>query len=170
MADLNLTPLGTVHTLLSVVAVVTALAALVIDGRIARESTIGRTYLLFLLLCTVTGLPIFRHGTVGPAHVIGVITLVLLVVATAADRSRAFGDASVYVATVSYSATVLLVMITAVTETLTRVPVSGPLVASQDAPVLKELDLALFVTFLVVAALQVRALRAAPGAGKLTAR
>jgi hypothetical protein len=42
---MSLTPLGTVHTLLSLVAVVAALAALVRDGGVAPRSGIGRVYI-----------------------------------------------------------------------------------------------------------------------------
>lgn len=73
---MNLTPLGTVHTLLSLVAVVAALVALIRDGGVAPRSGIGRVYIWSLVATCLTGLPIFRHGTIGPPHISGVLTLV----------------------------------------------------------------------------------------------
>ena len=90
---MNLTPLGTVHTLLSLVAVVAALAALVRDGGVAPRSRIGRLYIWSLVATCLTGLPIFRHGTIGPPHIIGVLTLAAFAVAFAAGKG-ALGRAS----------------------------------------------------------------------------
>jgi len=156
---MNLTPLGIFHTLVSLVAVVSAFVALFKDKQISPRTGIGRIYLLSLLITTLTGFPIFRHGSFGPPHVLGVITLIVLAVAAAADKLRLFGRASVYVQTISYSATVLLLMIPAVTETLTRVPPSAPLVASPEAPILQVFNLVLLGLFLTGVALQVRKLR-----------
>ena len=42
---MNLTPLGVVHTLLSLVAVVAAVVALVREGGVSSRSGIGRVYI-----------------------------------------------------------------------------------------------------------------------------
>lgn len=161
LTPFQLTPLGLFHTLVSLVAVVSAFVALFMDKEITPKSRIGRVYLLSLLITTLTGFPIFRHGSAGPPHVVGVLTLIALVVAAVADKFHAFGRASAYVATISYSTTVLLLMIPAVTETLTRVPPSAPVVASPEAPIFQLLYPALLGVFLVGLTLQVRRLRAA---------
>ena len=163
LTPFNLTPLGLFHTLVSLVAVVAAFVALYRDKGISPRTSIGRTYLLSLLITTVTGFPIFRHGSAGPPHVLGVMTLVVLAVAALAGKTRVFGRASAYVETVSYSTTVLLLMIPTVTETLTRVPPSAPWVASPEAPIFPPLYSVLLVLFLVGVFLQVRRLRAAGG-------
>jgi uncharacterized membrane protein len=157
---MNLTPLGTVHTLLSLVAVVAALAALVRDGGVAPRSRIGRVYIWSLVATCLTGLPIFRHGTIGPPHIIGVLTLAAFAVAFAAGKG-ALGRASARVEAISYWVTLLLLGVATVTETLTRLPPSAPLVASPDAGVLKVLDLGLLVLFVIGLTRQLRRLRAA---------
>ena len=90
------------------------------------------------------------------------MTVLVLAVAALAGKTRVFGRTSAYVETVSYSATVLLLMIPTVTETLTRVPPSAPWVASPEAPVFPPLYSVLLVLFLIGVSLQVRQLRAAP--------
>jgi uncharacterized membrane protein len=157
---MNLTPLGTVHTLLSLVAVVAALAALVRDGGVAPRSRIGRVYIWSLVATCLTGLPIFRHGTIGPPHIIGVLTLAAFAVAFAAGKG-ALGRASARVEAISYWVTLLLLGVATVTETLTRLPPSAPLVASPDAGVLKVLDLGLLVLFVIGLTRQIRRPRAA---------
>lgn len=163
LTPFQLTPLGLFHTLVSIVAVVTAFVALYRDKGISPRTSIGRTYLLTLLITTLTGFPIFRHGSIGPPHIVGVIILIVLAVAALAGTTRVFGRASAYVETVSYSTTVLLLMIPTVTETLTRVPPSAPWVASPEAPIFPPLYSALLVLFLVGVFLQVRGLRAPGG-------
>jgi hypothetical protein len=55
---MNLTPLGTFHTIVSLVAVFSAVVALAREGQISRKSGIGRIYIWSLVITCVTGLPI----------------------------------------------------------------------------------------------------------------
>jgi uncharacterized membrane protein len=84
---MNLTPLGTFHTFLSVVAVVSAFVALARDKEVCTGTRIGQFYLIALVVTCLTGFPIFRHGTISPPHILGVITLVTLAIALAAENS-----------------------------------------------------------------------------------
>lgn len=161
LTPFHLTPLGLFHTLVSLVAVLFALLAVLWERGVTPKTPIGRTYLWSLLITTITGFPIVRHGTIGPPHVVGAITLVVLAVAAVAEWTHVFGRASEYVKTIGYSTTILLLMIPTVTETLTRVPPGAPLVASPEAPIFKPLYSVLLVMFLVAVTLQVRRLRAA---------
>jgi uncharacterized membrane protein len=160
---LGLTPLGTFHTAISLVAVGSGLVALVRDKAISPKTTVGKTYVITTVITCLTGFGIFQHGGFGPPHVLGVITLVVLGVAAAAGRGKLFGRAAPYVEAVSYSATFLFHMIPAVTETSTRLPVGAPLVANAEAPALQAANGVLFVLFLIGAALQVRHMKGARG-------
>ena len=153
---MNLTPLGMFHTIVSLVAVVSAVVALAREGQISRKSGIGRIYIWSLVITCVTGLPIFRHGTIGPPHILGVLTLAVLAVAAAMGKTQVFGRVSAYVETIGYTVTVFFLSISTVTETLTRLPPSAPVVASPEAPIFKTLYLGLFILFVIGAALQVR--------------
>jgi len=166
----GLTQLGIVHTLISLVAVVAGLACFIKAGRIDPTATAGRVYIVTTILTCVTGFGIFAHGGFGKPHVLGIITLVVLAVAWLGDRGR-FGRASIYVATISYSATFLFHMIPAITETSTRLPLGAPLLASAEAPELKAATGVLLLLFLIGVALQLRVLRAgrAKHAGPATA-
>jgi hypothetical protein len=160
LTPFKLTLLGLVHTLVSIVAVFAALHALRRDGGISPRTGAGRFYLWTLLATTLTGLPIFRNGAIGPPHVVGFLTLIALVVAWYAGGS-AFGRASRYVETIAYSATVLFLMIPTVTETLTRVPPGAPIAGSPEAPLVLALNGLLLVLFLAGVSFQVRRLRTA---------
>ncbi len=160
LSPFQLTPLGLFHTLVSLVAVVLALIAILREKGISPKAPIGKAYLISLVISTVTGLPIFRSGKIGPPHVVGVLTLIVLAVAAIAGMTTLFGRAARYVTTISYSFTVLLLMIPTVTETLTRVPPGAPLVAGPEAPIFKPIYSALIVMFLIGITIQVVALRA----------
>jgi hypothetical protein len=159
LTPFKLTPLGLFHTLLSLAGVGLALAALYRNRRVDAGTTIGRAYLASVLLTTVTGLPIFRHGAVTPPHILGVLTLLALAALAIARTTRWLGPASAYVETASGSATVLLMLIPTVTETLTRVPPSAPVAAGPDSPVVVGLSMLLIVVFLVAVSWQLRGLR-----------
>jgi len=156
---MGLTLLGVVHTILSLVAVVVAIVAVLREHGVSPASTIGRLYIWSLVATCLTGLPIFRHGTIGPPHILGVLTLAAFGVAALAGKTRVFGRLSSYVETISYSLTLLFLGISTVTETLTRVPPGAPIVAGPDAPIFKPLYLILVVLFLVGVTMQIRRLR-----------
>jgi len=159
---LGLTPLGTIHTAISLIAVAAGLIALVRDKEISPRNRVGQVYVIMTVLTCLTGFGIFQHGGFGNPHVLGIVTLVVLVVAAVAGYTRLYGRASPYVETVSYSATFFFHWIPAITETSTRLPLGAPLVANAEAPELQAVTGALFVVFLIGATLQVRRLYARP--------
>jgi uncharacterized membrane protein len=157
----GLTPLGVVHTAISIVAVIAGFVALVRDKRISSSNGLGKVYVITTALTCLTGFGIFQHGGFNKAHALGIITLVVLAAAWGAGRYGWFGRASRHVETVGYSATFLFHLIPAITETTTRLPLGHPLLSSPEAPQLQTASAVLFVLFLLGAWLQVRSLRAA---------
>ena len=151
----GLTQLGVWHTAISLVAVLAGLVALVRDGRITPYNMLGQVYIWTTVLTCLTGFGIFQHGGFGKPHALGIITLVTLGIAALAGRTALFGRLSVYVATVSYSATFLFHWIPAITETTTRLPLGAPLLPNADAPQLKAATGVLLLLFLLGAGLQV---------------
>lgn len=156
---LGLTQLGIVHTAISLMAVAAGMVSLFRDKEISARKLVGKLYILTTVLTCLTGFGIFQHGGFGKAHVLGVITLVVLAVAAVAGRTRLFGGWSSAVEAVSYSATFFFHMIPGVTETATRLPVGAPLAASQESPGIQAVVGLLFLVFLAGAYLQVRRLR-----------
>lgn len=161
---LGLTPLGIVHTAISLVALGSGIVALVRDREISPRRRIGQVYIVTTVLTCLTGFGIFQHGGFGAPHALGVITLLVLGLAAAARRTRWFGAASPYVETVGYSLTFFFHLIPGFTETATRLPVGAPLAANQEDPKLQAAIGVCFVLFLIGAALQVRRIRGKPKA------
>ncbi len=155
----GLTTLGLIHTAISVVALAAGASALVRDKEITSRNDIGQVYLWTTIVSCLTGFGIFRYGTFGAPHALGVVTLLVLGVGVVAERTTLFGRAAVYVATLSYSLTYFFHFIPGVTETFTRLPVGHPIFSSPEDPSLQLVVGGLFLFFLVGSALQIRRLR-----------
>jgi uncharacterized membrane protein len=167
----GLTPLGIFHTILGLVALVCGAMSLARHREISHRDRAGQIYLGATLLTAASALAIFQHGKFGPGHMLAILTLAALGVGTAAATTSLFGGASRAVQAASYSATLLFHVIPGVTESLTRLPPSAPMVASQEAPIFQKIHGALFVLYLVGVVMQIRWLRgASSGAGAVAPR
>ncbi|MDM0069603.1 hypothetical protein [Variovorax sp. J31P207] len=155
---LGLTPLGTIHTAISLMALASGVLALVRHLEISPATGLGRVYVWSTVLTCLTGFGIFQHGGFGQPHALGVVTLFVLGLAGLATRRRVFGDASPYVATIGYSATLFFHMIPGLTETFTRLPLGAPLFSGPEDPALQKTVGICFVLFVAGAILQVRRL------------
>ena len=157
----GLTWLGTIHTAISLVAVAAGLIALWRYREITPRTGAGRLYIVTTVRPCLTGFGIFQPGGFGKPHVLGIVTLAVLVLAGVAGRGMLFGGLSRIVEVVGYSATFLFHWIPAVTETTTRLPIGAPLLASAEAPELVQATGVLVLLFLIGATLQVLRLRRA---------
>lgn len=155
----GLTTVGLVHTAISLVALASGIWALARDREISTFNTLGRTYLVTTFLTAVTGLFIFQHGGFGPPHVLSILTIAALAVGTAAALTKAFGRGSRYVQAISYSVTLFFHMIPGFTESLTRLPLGQPLLASAEAPELKLISGVLLLLLVVGLVFQLRWLK-----------
>jgi uncharacterized membrane protein len=156
---LGLTPLGIIHTAISLVAVAAGIFAFIRHREIALRTTSGQLYVATTVLTCLTGFGIFQHGGFGAPHVLGIVTLLVLAAAAAAEKRVQPGNLFRYVAVVGYSLTFFFHMIPAFTETATRLPVGAPLATGPDDPGLKAAIGCAFVMLLVGLALQVWRLR-----------
>src|SRR5467141_4836764 len=99
----GLTPLGTFHTAISLIAVVAGFVALARDKEISTRSAAGSVFFWGTVITCLTGFGIFQHGGFGKPHVLGIVTLVALAVALAAERTGVFARDSRYVEPLGYS-------------------------------------------------------------------
>jgi uncharacterized membrane protein len=160
----GLTPLGAIHTAISLVALVAGIIALLRYKEIPARTMLGKTYVWATILTCLTGFGIFQHGGFGKPHALGVITLLVISLAALAGRTTLFGRASRYVVTISYTLTFFFHLVPGVTETFTRLPAGAPLFANPDDPALQRTIGVVFVLVLIGIGFQVRRLRAAGGA------
>lgn len=162
----GLTHLGSIHTLLGLIALVAGAACFFSAGAISARSRAGQVFIGATLLTCLTGLGIFQRGGFNIAHGLSVLTLVTLAVAVLLERRPLLGGLSRYVATVAFSMSYFFHWIPGTTETFTRLPLGAPLFSSPEDPNLQKAVGVLFLLFLAGAAVQVwRLRRAAVGAG-----
>lgn len=161
LETLKMSPLGALHTIIGLIAIGAGFAELIRHKEISSSRSTGKLYIAATILTCFTAFGIFHHGGFGIGHVLAIITLTVLSVAIAAERTKLFGSLSRYVGAVSYSMTVLFHLIPAVNETATRLPLGAPIAKDADAPVLHVANGVLFAVFLMGAFLQVYWLRTA---------
>ena len=151
----GLTPLGALHTAVSLLAVCAGFIALVRWKEISSRSTSGRIFVVGTVASCLTALGIFQHGGFGVPHGFAIVTLVVLGVALAAELTGALGRGSRYVATLAYSFSLFLHFVPATIETLTRLPAGAPYLSSPEDPRAQPIIGIFFLTFLIGATLQV---------------
>ena len=167
---LGLTPLGIIHTVLSLVAVAAGILAFIRHREIDSKPGAGRIYVVATVLTCLTGFGIFQHGGFGIPHVLGVVTLLVLAAVAVAERRAEPGNLFRYIAVIGYSLTFFFHMIPAFTETATRLPVGAPLASGPDDPGLRSAIGLAFLVFIVGAGLQIRRLRAEARAAMIMLR
>ena len=157
---LGLTPLGSVHTAISLIALFAGVVALWREREISTRSFSGKVFIGGTVLSCLTGFGIFQHGGFGNPHVLAIVTLVVLAGALAAEHLNIVGRGSRYVATVGYSLAFFFHFIPGTVETLVRLPAGAPYLSNPDDPKAQPIIGVFFLLFLVGATLQVLRLRA----------
>ncbi len=133
----GLTPLGVVHTAISLVAVIAGIVALVRDKRISGSNGLGKVYVITTALTCLTAFGIFQHGGFARHTRLASSRWSSSRPRGAPAGMDCSGRASRYVETVGYSATLLFHMVPAITEITTRLPLGAPLLPGPDAPALQ---------------------------------
>jgi hypothetical protein len=151
----DLSVLGTVHTFISVIAILTALVALWRQGKINTLAVIGKLYIVLTIAACITAFPLIKTGHPTIGHLLPIMILLLLATGIYAKSMRVFGKLYDYVQVITLSSTVFLSLAPAVVETLTRVPVHHPIATRPGAPIVVMGLMLLTLLFLTVIQYQV---------------
>ena len=144
-----MTLLGWFHTLMGMIAILTAAYTLYQHRIIRAADKSGRAYLLITLVVTGSALAIYDEGGFGGGHILAVLTLTALLAGYLLETLAPFGKWSVYLQTGAYTATVLFHMIPASADFLRRLPAGDPFVDSLNAPRVQSFHLAFLAAFIV---------------------
>ncbi len=155
----EITPLGWVHTIIAIIAVIAGFYTLVVYRVITPTQRTGQIYLLCTFVAAATALMIYKHGGFGPAHGLAVLTLLALAGGFVVPHVNALAPVADYLRAFCFTGTLLFHMIPAITDGLLRLPVGDPVLTDPHDPLLKRFYLGFLVIFLVGYVLQVRWLR-----------
>ncbi len=152
----EITVLGWFHTIIGILALVSGIYALAKHRVLAFSQLSGRLYLWFTLIAAITALMIFNQGGFGPAHVLGILTLLAVFAGYVMEKYSLFGRWSAFFQAISYSATFLFHMIPAITDGLRRLPVGDPIVTEFEDPLLMQFYLLFLACYVVGVFFQLR--------------
>jgi hypothetical protein len=144
----HLSLLGIIHTAISILAIFSAIYGLLKFGKLDPDKG-GKLYLWLTIVTCITALPIMKTGHPTPGHSLAIIILLILPIAVFAKSIKFFGKGAGYIQISIMSFTVLLSMIPATVETLTRLPISAPLASDPNANIISSF-LGLWTGFFLV--------------------
>lgn len=145
----SLSPLGVVHTAISLIPIAAGLYGFIRYRAIDPATRAGKLYLLGLVLSVATSFTVSSTGGLNPGHAFGVVILLIAFGGMLAARLRFLGRVAPYLSTFALSFSFLLSLVPGVNETLTRLPVSHPIAAAPLAPVILHTLLGCLVLFVV---------------------
>ena len=152
----DMTLLGWFHTILGIVALVTAFYTIVKYKVISLSCLSGKLYVGVTIIVAGSALGIYNQGGFGIAHWLAVLTLVAVSGGIIMEKFRWFGRCSMYFQALGYSSTLLFHMIPAITDFLRRLPLGDPFIDSFEDPLLVGFHQAFLVIFVVGVIVQFR--------------
>jgi len=155
----HLSPLGIFHTIISILAIIVAFIALARDGKIDPRNGLGKWYVGLTVVTCLTSFGIMKTGHFTPAHTLSILVLLILPVGIYARSIWKTGTRGEKAEIIAMTLTLFLSFIPAATETLTRLPIDGPIAVNQDASVIKMTLLGLAIIFTLGVLYQLRKLR-----------
>ena len=141
--------LGWVHTILGISALLIGFYSLAKYKFIKARNLSGEIYLFATLIVAISSLFIYHQGGFGPAHFMGVLAVVAVVVGFITEKKKIFGIFSSYIETIAYTSTFLFHVLPAITDGLRRLPPSDPFIDSFEDPLLLNFFL-LFTSMYIV--------------------
>lgn len=152
---MGLSVLGIFHTIIGVVAIVSALISFVRFGKVNLNHMTGKLYFYFTIITSVTALGISKHGGFNAGHALSLVILILISIAFYLHSKKEGNNKARYFENFLMSFSFLLSMLPTVNETLTRVPVGHPLAKDINDPLIGKTLLVIFVLFVVGSVYQI---------------
>ncbi len=141
--------LGWVHTILGISALLVGFYSLARYKFIKARNLSGEIYLFTTLIVAISSLFIYHQGGFGPAHFMGVLAILAVMVGFLTEKKKIFGIFSSYIETIAYTSTFLFHVLPAITDGLRRLPPSDPFIDSFEDPLLLNFFL-LFISMYIV--------------------
>ncbi len=152
---MGLSNLGIFHTIIGVVAIVSALISFIRFGKINLKNMSGKIYFYFTIITSLTALGISKHGGFNAGHILSLLILILVTAAFYLHSKKESNNKARYFENFLMSFSFLLSMLPTVNETLTRVPVGHPLAKDINDPLIGKTLLVIFILFIMGSVYQI---------------
>lgn len=133
----SLSILGIIHTAISLLALVYAGVCLFRDGRINPYNRPGIGYAITTALGCITAFGLSKEGGFNPGHALAIMILVLMLISYALRPTDGKRPLALYVQTFCMTTTLLLSLVPAINETLTRLPAGHPFAENINSPAIQ---------------------------------
>lgn len=152
---MGLTGLGIFHTIIGVIALVSAIIAFVKYGKIDLSKITGKIYFYLTIVTSLSSLGLLKHGF-NPGHIFALFIVVLTLVAYFLHTRKEGSKRARYFENFLLSFSFFLSWVPTVNETFTRVPVGNPIASGPTDPIVAKTLLLLLVLFVVGSVFQYR--------------
>ncbi|WP_312410720.1 hypothetical protein [Comamonas sp.] len=146
--------LGAVHTAISVLPLAAGLYSFVRYRAIEPAKRSGQLYLVSMLLSVLTAFGLSSTGGFNAGHALGILALLVIGGSLLIWQLPLFPRLVPYLSQFGFSFSFFLLLVPAIGETLTRLPVAHPLATGPESPLVRGTLLAWLAIFVVGSALQ----------------
>jgi hypothetical protein len=146
--------LGAFHTAISVLPLAAGLYSFIRYRAIEPAKRSGQLYLVGLLLSVLTAFGLSSTGGFNAGHALGILALLVMGGSLLIRQLPLFPRLAPYLSQFGFSFSFFLLLVPAIGETLTRLPVSHPLASGPESPLVRGTVLAWLAIFVVGAAWQ----------------
>jgi hypothetical protein len=143
-----ISPLGAIHTAVSLVPLLAGLRSLARHHRIDTATRSGKIYLTGLTLSVLTSFGVSSTGGLNAGHALGVVVLLAAFGGMMAPGLRFLGRLGPYLSALGLSFSFFLLLVPGTVETLKRLPPDHPLADGPQSPVVQAALLLWLVLFL----------------------
>ncbi|WP_153795712.1 hypothetical protein [Foetidibacter luteolus] len=153
---MGLSNLGIFHTIIGVIAIISAIASFLKFGKISLQHITGKIYFYFTLITSLTALGLSKHGGFNPGHVFALFIVVLILIAYFLYAKKPGNNKARYWENFLFSFSFFLSWVPTINETLTRVPIGHPIAKGPTDPSITKTLLAFLVLFVIGSVYQFR--------------
>ena len=152
---MGLSGLGIFHTIIGIIAIVSAIIGFVKHGKIDLKQLTGKIYFYGTLVTSLTSLGLLKHGF-NPGHIFSLFIVVLIVIAYYLSEKKSDNQKARYFENFLLSFSFFLSLVPTVNETFTRVPIGHPLAKAPTDPIIAKTLLFLLILFIIGSIYQFR--------------
>lgn len=151
---MGLSNLGIFHTIIGIVAIISAFLSLFKSGKINLDALTGKVYFYFTLISSLTALGLSSVKGINPGHVLALMIVIFVSTAYFFNVRKKGKNGYRLIENFLLSFSFFLSLIPTVNETLSRVPVGNPIASGPKDPIIGVSILTILVLFIIGSIIQ----------------